>query len=98
FHEPRDTLLLELMRRDGPIEVLLGQQWVTHVFAYWEHYYRPAIAGAIGCDADEVRHDLFGDLRLLRHDILHARGQATRDNTGRCRRESEGVPRFVELR
>lgn len=76
--------LLDLLRPDGPIEDLLGQQWVTHVFAHWEHYYRPTIAEAIGCEPDDVHHDLFGDLRCLRHDILHARGHATLDNAGRC--------------
>jgi hypothetical protein len=69
---------------DGPVEALLGRQWIVSVYALWEDEYRPRLAKARGREKDEEKYPLPGDLRLLRNDVVHHRGIATADNTGRC--------------
>lgn len=68
----------------GPVEVMLGQQWVVYVFAAWEHGFRPRLAAAHGCEETALQYPLLGDLRHLRNDIVHHHGIATHANTGRC--------------
>lgn len=70
----------------GSVPRQLGHQWVSYVYAMWEHGFRPRLARARSVALDEVRDPLLGDLRLLRHDVLHCRGVATAENTGRCQR------------
>lgn len=68
----------------GSVPRLLGHQWVSHVYAMWEHAYRPRLASARGVPLGEVVEPLLGDVRHLRHDVLHHRGVATRQHAGRC--------------
>jgi len=69
---------------EGPVEVLLGAQWVAFTFAAWEHFFRRRLAAAHGVDAADILVPVFGDLRHIRHDILHHRGIATAEHAGRC--------------
>jgi hypothetical protein len=75
---------LEQIAQDGPVEVRLSQQWVVYTYAMWEEEYRPRLAAARGCDSNDIRLPLLGDLRRLRNDIVHHRAIATAANTGRC--------------
>lgn len=81
----RRSELLERSARGGMVDVTLGWQWVAFVYTEWEHHYRQELARAHGCKREEVLAPLLGDLWHLRHDILHARGVATRYNAGRCK-------------
>ena len=63
----------------------IGQQWIVGVFAGWEDEYRPRLARALGCSESRLTHDAFGDLRLMRNDVVHHRAEATAHNTRRCR-------------
>lgn len=69
---------------NGPVEALLGRQWVVSVYALWEEEYRPRLAKAHGRDPAEEMYPLLGDLRRIRNDVVHHRGIATADNTGHC--------------
>jgi hypothetical protein len=80
---PRSEALVRVAV-NGPVETSLGHQWVVFMYALWEHEFRPRLAAAHGCDTDTLTFPLLGDLRLLRHDILHCRAIATTENTGRC--------------
>src|SRR5690349_13836078 len=65
---------------DGPVETLLGQQWIVSVYALWEEEYRPRLAEAHGRTPTEETYPLLGDLRRLRHDVIHHRGIASAGN------------------
>jgi hypothetical protein len=69
----------------GALDARLTQQWVVALFTAWEHEFRPRLAKAHGCDPDELLYDIWGDLRLIRNDIVHHHGIAQAKNTGRCR-------------
>jgi hypothetical protein len=47
---------------------------IIFIYAYWNEEIRPRIAGARGVNADQIMVDAFGDLRILRHAILHDNG------------------------
>lgn len=62
----------------------LTQQWVVTVYTAWEAEFRKRLAVARDIPEHEVRADFFGDLRRLRHDIVHHRGVASRDHSTKC--------------
>lgn len=55
----------------------LGLMCVVGVYQVWDEYYRVAIAKARGVPADDLRSDIFGELRHLRHAIIHRQGYAS---------------------
>jgi hypothetical protein len=79
------------LKQDGRNALLLGQQCIVSVYAYWEEYLRIEIGKAIGvlpADATQseetrkvlnqhVADDLWGDIRHIRNGIVHANGIAT---------------------
>jgi len=80
----RASEIPSLVAKRGPIATQLGHQWAVFVYAEWENNFRPRIASAFGCLPDQVKAAVFGDLRCLRHDILHHGAVATEEWTGRC--------------
>jgi hypothetical protein len=68
----------------GPVEVLLGRQWIVSLYALWEDEYRRRLAKAHGRSKEEEKYPLLGDLRYLRNDVVHHHGIASAENTGRC--------------
>jgi hypothetical protein len=76
--------LPERLSDGGSVAAAASQQWIVYVFTQWEHEYRPRLAAALGISKDEVVVPLMGDIRLLRNDVVHHRGIATSDNTGKC--------------
>lgn len=77
----------EAMRRmadEGFNHVVLGQWFVVVVFGYWESTHRATIASALGlASADALKIPIFGDLRRLRHAVLHERGRISQELTSR---------------
>ncbi len=65
------------LSREGVVCFTLGHQWLVTVFAYWEHECRPRIAKVYRVSVDEIKEPVFGDLRLIRNDILHNKGIAS---------------------
>lgn len=87
-----------LHRAKEDIPKALSQQWIVATYAQWDHHWRPILADAAGVSESSVKSDLFGDLRLLRNDIVHHGGVATRHNTGRCTllRLPVGIPIYLD--
>lgn len=74
----------EQVRPMGPIEVRLGHLWIISLYALWDSQYRGRLAALHGNQVEEEKYDLFGDLRLLRNDVVHRHGIASAGETGRC--------------
>jgi len=67
----------EMKRRNaarGENEVRLAHMLLVFVYEAWETEHRHKVAEAIRTDAKDVKIPVLGDLRLLRHTILHGRG------------------------
>jgi hypothetical protein len=48
---------------------------IVFLFTFWEDEIRPRLAEAIQAKPNDVRSHIMGDLRILRHAILHAKGR-----------------------
>ncbi len=75
--------LPELLGGGGSVATRISQQWVIAVYAEWDEHYRQRISEAMTL-SEPLKLPPFGDLRLFRHDIVHHRGVATAENSGRC--------------
>jgi hypothetical protein len=80
---PLDTLN-DRLGESGLVVRELGRQWVVSVFAHWEDHYRAGFARALCVRLREVTDPMMGDIRRLRHDIVHHRGIASHENAGGC--------------
>lgn len=69
---------------DGAVVNQLSQQWIVFFYAKWEDHFRKRLAAAHGCKPEQVLVPLFGDLRRIRNDVVHAQGFASAEHTGRC--------------
>ncbi len=46
---------------------------LVFLFSYWEDEIRPRLSAAKGTPVNEIKSDIMGDMRILRHAILHAK-------------------------
>lgn len=69
----RATDYIEVNSPGGPNEQRQARAIVVFLFTYWEDEIRPRLAMAKGVIANEIRSDIMGDMRILRHAILHAK-------------------------
>ena len=76
--------LLRQIELDGPAYQELARQWVVSLYATWDESLRPRYAAALGVTTDEVRIPAFGDLRRIRHDIVHNAGVASVRYSANC--------------
>lgn len=60
--------------RAGQNEIALSNLCVVSIYSFWEHETRIQIANTLQIDENDVKSDLFGDLRTMRNVILHAGG------------------------
>ncbi len=58
----------------GSHEQIHGAAAVVFLFAKWDEVVRPALARAKGVSSSDITLNIMGDLRLLRHAILHNNG------------------------
>jgi hypothetical protein len=74
-----------MLDEDGFVIRQLGQQWAVFVFDEWDSWVRKRLAEAHGCDKNDIQVDVFGDLRLIRNDIIHNGGTASEKWSGKAR-------------
>ena len=80
---------LDITCREGRAEQLAYRGWFTDVYGLWD-YYREQLhalfeAQVTASDLIKPEADAFGDLRLIRQDIVHHKSVASSHNTGRCK-------------
>lgn len=59
---------------DGSNTQQHSQAILVFLFTYWEDEIRPRLAKSMEVDANEIKSDIMGDLRILRNVILHSKG------------------------
>jgi hypothetical protein len=73
---------LEYKERNAPNGMnskLIGRYCIVLLYESWESEYRSRFAQAIGINKDEIKNDLFGELRCLRRAVIHHQGRGTKD-------------------
>jgi hypothetical protein len=64
---------LEANRPGGSNEQQHARSIIVFTFTFWELEIRPRLAACKNVEPNEIRSDVMGDLRILRHAILHAK-------------------------
>jgi len=58
----------------------VGNMCIIAIYQYWEDYFRQKIANLLKrTGKNELTSDIMGDLKILRHSIIHHRGIALRE-------------------
>ncbi|MEI7827949.1 MAG: hypothetical protein WCI87_09195 [Euryarchaeota archaeon] len=81
----RAKTYLEANSPGGSNEQRHARAIVVFLFTFWEDEIRPRLAGAKGTPVNEIRSDIMGDMRILRHAILHAKGVVRADEHKRLK-------------
>lgn len=81
----RADTYLEANSPGGSNEQRHARAIVIFLFTYWEDEIRPRLATAKSVPANEIKSDIMGDLRILRHAILHAKSSIRPDEHKRLK-------------
>lgn len=66
---------------DGPLDTFLNDSFIVYAYAEWDEQCRPELSRALGKVVNSAVH---GELRNLRHDIIHNQGRASSKYACRC--------------
>ncbi|MGA6208037.1 hypothetical protein ACPESR_25120 [Nocardia testacea] len=61
-----------------------GRMWLPSIFAVWEEDYRLRLARLHQCKPRDLLIPYFGDLKKLRNDVTHRKGEARADGAATC--------------
>ena len=70
--------IIEASRPEGEFENLNCQALIVFMFQLWEELYRPQFAKTLRIKPKHAQWNLFGDLRLIRHAIIHNKAELTK--------------------
>lgn len=70
---------LAINARGGSNEQQQARAVLVFLFTYWEDEIRPRLAACSGVEKNAVQSDIMGDLRTIRHAILHAKSMLRPD-------------------
>jgi len=83
--------------RGGPNQMRAAQLLLVLIFEYWESEHRKKIAAALGLpNQDDLQIPILGDIRLLRHDVIHHRSVIKEETVHRLT-EIQGLTADTEL-
>lgn len=71
LHTATQKEVLERNKETGLNYKTIANLCVVLVYQYWEEHYRALIAEERGLAKDKLKIDIFGDLKNLRHSIIH---------------------------
>lgn len=84
LHESTVSQTLERTKPLGFNDTFLANMCVVSLYDFWDARTRKLFAQAFGLDHSKINSDLFGDLRALRHAVLHCGGVAD-SRVGKCK-------------
>ena len=73
--------IIEALQRGGEFENQNCHALIVFMYHLWDEYYRPRIAAALGLEQPgQLKSDFFGDIRLIRHAIIHNQAVLTEND------------------
>ena len=97
-HECTQGELKDRLKKGGLNENLVGQFCIVMAYEYWEQI-RGDIADILQVKRDDIKSDIFGDIRRFRHDIVHNIGMATSGHSEKTvilKWFKDGVPIIID--
>jgi len=79
--------LIDRVSPGGLAEQMVLKSWVAEIFDLWESRYRSGLKRGMGDRPNAIRprHEVLGDLRLIRNNLLHSGSDLAReDGAGAC--------------
>lgn len=70
----------------GSNEQQHSQAILVFLFTYWEDSIRQRLADAKEVNKNDIKSEVMGDLRIVRHAVLHAKAKISRKEFGRMKR------------
>lgn len=77
---------LEANKEIGLNEQQVCRSIIVFMFAFWDEEIRPRIATARGVDPNDIKVDVFGDLRIVRNAAIHTDGVLSPSDHSRLRK------------
>ena len=71
--------VIDAFAENGEFERLYAKAFVVFSYHLWEDFARPRIAQELGVDHNDVKSELMGEWRYLRHWLVHPHGDTERD-------------------
>jgi hypothetical protein len=68
---------LSASHRSGSFSDTIAKSFLTSIYSSWDEVYRHQISEENGVNPKSVKSDLMGDLRLIRHCIVHKKSILT---------------------
>jgi hypothetical protein len=62
---------------NGVFSDKIAKAFVVSMYSEWDEVYRPRLAAEVGTNTKAVKSDLMGDLRLIRHCVVHNKSKIT---------------------
>ena len=66
---------------NGVFSDKIAKSFITAMYSEWEEVFRPRLALEVGVSPKAVKCDLMGDIRLIRHCIVHNKSIITNEHT-----------------
>lgn len=84
------SYLNDLLKREGEAEQLAFKGWIEQVYFLWETRFRNELRnelkkGLEGSGVIRPETDPMGELGYIRNDLIHKKGIASKEETGRCK-------------
>lgn len=84
FHYSTQKEYKQRNSEDGRNYQFIGNMCLITIYQYWEDFYRSELAKSFSIDKDDLKSDLFGDIRLIWHSIIHHKSIAL-EEINRCK-------------
>ncbi len=68
---------LDAAQKNGAFSDTLIKSFITTIYSVWDEYYRHLIANECNVEQKSIKSDLMGDIRLIRHCIVHKKSVVT---------------------
>jgi hypothetical protein len=91
LHKTTQGQLKQRLLPNGMNDAFVGQCCLIMLFEHWEDT-RRKIATLLGQKPEELKADIFGDIRLLRNDLIHNFSRASKNNSTRLKL----IPKYSE--
>jgi hypothetical protein len=72
---------IDSSKKDGVFADKIAKSFLTAMYSEWDEYYRHRLAEETGAAAKSIKCDLMGDLRLMRHCVVHNKSIVTDEPT-----------------
>jgi hypothetical protein len=69
--------VIKSSQKNGVFADKIAKSFVTAMYSEWDEYYRHKLAREASVTAKSIQCDLMGDLRLIRHCIVHSKSTVT---------------------